>query len=67
MYVRTGEKHGYSVEVATDPANREAFKVGDLPRIDFAAKALADAQEKYFLRWPEARNLPLIWTIEGGE
>jgi hypothetical protein len=60
MNVRTGDLHGFSDEEATSGK----FEVRPLPSMDFAQKALLDAQERYFQTYPEARTLPLVWNIE---
>lgn len=64
-HVRTGEPHGFPEGDATSPANQYAFKVGT-PSMDWAAKALQDAQDRYFKQYPTARRYAhaLIWPIE---
>ncbi|WP_433584547.1 hypothetical protein [Microbacterium hydrocarbonoxydans] len=47
---------------ALDPANTYAFEVEE-PVMDFAAKALHDAQEKYKRDWPDAVMDVLRWRV----
>lgn len=62
MKVRTNDRHNFPVELATTAQ----FRVNELPATDFAAKALHDAQARYFQKWPEAKKYAhaLIWTID---
>jgi hypothetical protein len=66
MYVRTGERHGYSQADATHPENQFAFTVSPLPVRDWADTALKAAQDAYFAEWPEERKRAssLLWRIE---
>jgi hypothetical protein len=40
--------HGIPMSEAMDPANQFAFKGQEVPRIDYADKALKDAQDRYY-------------------
>jgi hypothetical protein len=66
MYVRTGERHGYSQADATHPENQFAFQVSPLPVRDWAEAALKAAQDAYFAEHPEERKraASLLWRIE---
>lgn len=46
--------HGVLMSEATDPKNRDAFVSGETPATDFAAKAMRDAKDKYYKRYPAA-------------
>jgi hypothetical protein len=63
MDVRTNEPHRFAESVATDPANQFRFNVEPLPKIDHAAVALKQAQERYLREFPDADLTDLIWTI----
>lgn len=65
MELRTGEQHNYPTEQATTLR----FTVDALPKIDFAAKALHDAQARYFKLYPDTKKYAhaLIWTINPAE
>jgi hypothetical protein len=59
--------HGILMSEATDPANQFAFKGQESPTIDWAEKARADAQDKYYKEWdkpdqPVNRN-GHIWGV----
>ena len=62
MNVRTGDQH----EFAQSAATKHRYKVAPMPSIDYAQKALLDAQNAYFNVNPEARKIAkaLIWHIE---
>lgn len=64
MDVRTNESHRFPESVATDPANQFRFKVEPLPKIDHAAVALKQAQERYLREFPNADLTHLLWTID---
>lgn len=56
-------RHGLTLQEATDRENEYAYTV-PLPTTDFAAKAIADAQEKYRKDWPDAQLDALLWRVE---
>lgn len=45
--------HGIPMSEAMDPANQFAFEVPDKPRMDWAEKALAEKQDKYYRARPK--------------
>lgn len=64
-FARTGDHHGFDDAAAREPDNQFAFKVSG-PYMDWAEKALQDAQDRYFAANPDARRYAraLIWRIE---
>jgi hypothetical protein len=52
------KSHGIPLSEAMDPANQFAFKGQEVPRIDYADKALKDAQDLFYAGRPkdESRN-----------
>lgn len=62
MQVRTGDQHTFPTAEATTTQ----YVVVGTPMMDHAARALHDAQAKYFAAYPEAKKWArsLLWTIE---
>ena len=64
--VRTGEAHG----IPEDEATVDQWEVDPLPTVDFAARALREAQERWFRNYDGGgRYAPsdLIWTLRKRE
>jgi hypothetical protein len=61
MLVRTNEPHPFS----TEEAEIDQFTVNTVPHLDYASRALREAQDTYFSRYPEARKYAadLKWEI----
>ena len=60
-------RHGFPMGEATDPANQFAFRGSDGPRIDWAEKALLDAQDAYY-KQHDKKDAPVnrnghIWSV----
>lgn len=49
-------RYGTPIDEATDPANQDAFKGRDKPRVDWQEKADRDAQDKYYKEWDKPDN-----------
>lgn len=62
MQVRTGDQHAFPIAEATT----RQYVVDGIPTMDHAARALHDAQAKYFAAYPEAKKWArsLLWSIE---
>ena len=62
--------HGQPMSEATDPSGDPAKKGGwryeanRLPRVDFAAKALADQQDAFYKKWPKASRNGHLWYVK---
>ena len=65
MKVRTGDDHPFG----DDEARIDQFKVNDLPSIDYATRALREAQDRYFKEWPNERKhaRDYLWDIKKDE
>lgn len=59
LLVRSDEPHGLPAQEATV----DQWEVEALPLLDFAAKALREAQEKYERDYPKAKMSDLIWKL----
>jgi hypothetical protein len=61
MKIRTGDGHPFD----EDEVLVDQFKVGAKPWIDYAAKALREAQDAYYAAYPEARKKSRehLWEI----
>lgn len=61
QWVRSGDMHSYT----KNEADVDQFEVDPMPRRDFAQRALEEAQDKYFQRYPDMRrhSKSLIWVI----
>lgn len=55
--------YGIAYAEATDKANEHAFEADPLPTIDFAAKAVGDAQDAYYKDWPDASSNGHLWRV----
>lgn len=55
--------HGFLLSEAMDPKNQFAFRVPD-PGMDWAAKALHDAQERREREYPNESMAGLMWRVE---
>lgn len=55
-------RHGLPLSEASDPANQFAFEV-PTPRMDWAQKALDDAQEAFKKQNPKASMNALMWKV----
>lgn len=58
---RTGENHG----ITDGQQYIDQYTVDETPTMDFAKKALLDAQSRYFEKWPEQRKYApaLLWNL----
>lgn len=58
---RTGESHG----ITNGQQYVDQYKVDETPTMDFAKKALLDAQSRYFAQYPDARKYAsaLLWNL----
>jgi hypothetical protein len=55
-------RHGHLITEATDPNKRLMWEV-PLPRRDYAAKALKDAQEARHKIYPDEDESTLLWRV----
>lgn len=62
MQVRTGEQHTFPIGDATT----RQYVVDAIPTMDHAARALHEAQARYFAANPDAKRwaTSLLWNIE---
>lgn len=56
--------YGIPYSEATDKANEHMFVADQLPTIDFAAKAIGDAQDAYYKQWPDAPSNGHLWRVK---
>jgi hypothetical protein len=62
MVTKFSEEHDFSEAEATNPANK--YVASRLPRVDYAAKALHDAQRAYYKAHPDENPNDHIWSVE---
>jgi hypothetical protein len=57
--------HGIPMSEAMDPANAHGFVAADggIPSIDFAEKAVQDAQDAYYQQWPNVSKNGHKWSV----
>lgn len=55
--------HGLPLSETTDPANQRAY-VAENPVMDWAARAISDAQRKYYKQFPDESGDGHLWGVK---
>jgi hypothetical protein len=67
QYVSDLGPHGIPMGEATASENQFGYVGDDLPQVDWAMKALLDAQDRYYKKYPDGSRNGHLWAVRKKE